>query len=57
MAGGTTVVARGNAIRCLEEELASVGINLAEELTDADREMDVTPIAEGLLSEDAQKIR
>jgi choline dehydrogenase-like flavoprotein len=57
MAGGTTVVAMGNAVRCLEEELAGFGINLEEEFAEAEREMDVAPIAEGLLSEGAQKIR
>jgi choline dehydrogenase-like flavoprotein len=57
MAGGTTVVAMGNAVRCLEEELAGFGINLEEEFVEAEREMEVAPIAEGLLSEGAQKIR
>ena len=57
MAGGTTVVAMGNAVRCLEEELAGFGITLEEEFAEAEREMDVAPIAEGLLSGGSQKIR
>jgi choline dehydrogenase-like flavoprotein len=57
MAGGTTVAAMGNAVRCLEEELAGFGITLEEEFVEAEREMDVAPIAEGLLSEGAQRIR
>jgi choline dehydrogenase-like flavoprotein len=57
MAGGTTVVAMGNAVRCLEEELAGFGINLEEEFEEAERETEVAPIEEGLLSEGAQRIR
>jgi choline dehydrogenase-like flavoprotein len=57
MAGGSTVVAMGNAVRCLEEELASFGIDLKEEFVEAEREMNVAPIADGLLSEGSQKIR
>jgi choline dehydrogenase-like flavoprotein len=57
MAGGTTIVAMGNAVRCLEDELAGFGITLDDEFAEAEGEMDVAPIAEGLLSEGAQGIR
>jgi choline dehydrogenase-like flavoprotein len=57
MAGGTTVVAMGNAVRCLEEELAALGITLEDEFAEAEREMDVAPIAAELLSEGSQAIR
>ncbi len=57
MAGGTTVVAMANAVRCLEQELSDFGIHLEEEFVEAEQEMGVAPISEGLLSEGAQRIR
>jgi choline dehydrogenase-like flavoprotein len=57
MAGGTTVVAFGNAVRCLEEELSGLGITLQVEFAEAEKEMSVAPIAEGLLSEGSARIR
>lgn len=56
MAGGSTVVSCGNSTRCLEEELADFGITLDEEFAEAEREMNVSPIAEGLLSEGSERI-
>ena len=56
MAGGSTVVSCGNATRCLEEELADFGINLDEEFTEAESEMNVLPIDKRLLSEGSEKI-
>ena len=56
MAGGSTVVSCGNATRCLEEELADFGINLDEEFTEAESEMNVLPIDRRLLSEGSEKI-
>lgn len=56
MAGGSTVVSCGNATRCLEEELANFGINLDEEFTEAESEMNVLPIDKKLLSEGSEKI-
>ncbi len=56
MAGGSTVVSAGNATRCLEEELADFGITLDEEFAEAEREMGVCPVAEGLLSEGSERI-
>jgi choline dehydrogenase-like flavoprotein len=57
MAGGSTVASCGCAVRCLEEELAALGIALDEELAEAEREMGVAPIAEGLLSEGSERLR
>lgn len=56
MAGGTTVVSCGNGVRCLEKELAELGIALDEEFAEAEGEMSISPIAEGLLSEGSQRI-
>lgn len=56
MAGGSTVVSCGNATRCLEEELSDFGINLDEEFTEAESEMNVLPIDRRLLSEGSEKI-
>lgn len=56
MAGGATVVSAGNAVRCLEQELADFGIALGEEFAEAEREMRVSPIAGGLLSEGSERI-
>lgn len=56
MAGGSTVVSCANAARCLERELDAFGITLDEEFADAEREMAVSPIAPGLLSEGSEKI-
>jgi len=41
MAGGTTVVATGNAVRCLENELKEMGIELQEELLEAEKELKI----------------
>ena len=39
MAGGTTVVSCGNGVRCLEDELGALGIDLKEEFAEAEKEM------------------
>jgi len=57
MAGGSTVASCGNGTPCLEEELADLGITLGQEFAEAAQEMEVSPIAEGLLSEGSEKIR
>jgi len=55
MAGGSTVVACGNGVRCLEKELAEHGIVLDGEFAEIEREMGIAPIHERLLSEGAKK--
>ncbi len=56
MAGGTTVVSSGNALRCLERELGESGITLDEEFSEAEREMNVQRIDAGLISEASERI-
>jgi choline dehydrogenase-like flavoprotein len=57
MAGGTTVVSCGNGVRCLEDELRALGIDLEEEFSEAEKEMHIAPIPEELLSEGSKRIR
>jgi choline dehydrogenase-like flavoprotein len=57
MAGGSTAVAAGNGTRCLERELAEFGIHLEDELAEVERELDIHPLDEGLLSEGSLVIR
>jgi len=57
MAGGTTVIACGNAPRALEPELAALGISLNKEFREAERDLRVAPIDERLLSEGSHRIR
>ena len=56
MAGGTTVVSCANGVRCLEKELTDLGVTLNEEFTEAEKEMRISPISQGLLSEGSQTI-
>jgi choline dehydrogenase-like flavoprotein len=57
MAGGSTVVACGNAVRCLEKELAALGIGLESELSAVERDMGVTATRPGLLSSGSRELR
>jgi choline dehydrogenase-like flavoprotein len=57
MAGGTTVVSCGNGVRCLEDELGVLGIDLEEEFSEAEKEMQISPIPDELLSEGSKRIR
>jgi len=56
MAGGSTVVSCGNATRCLEKELSTLGISLDREFSEAEDEMNVAPIDENFLSRGSQRI-
>lgn len=56
MAGGSTVVSCGNGVRCLVKELADLGILLEAELSEAESELHVAPIAERLLSDGSREI-
>jgi choline dehydrogenase-like flavoprotein len=56
MAGGTTLVTTGSATRCLEDELAALGINLDEEWAEAERETNPAPIPERLWSDVSHRI-
>ncbi len=57
MAGGSTVVACGNGVRCLERQLSERGIDLAEEFSALEAELGVHPLEERLISEGGQAIR
>ena len=56
MAGGSTVVSCGNGVRCLEEELAELGINLEAEFAESEAEMKVSPYDERRLSTGSKKM-
>jgi choline dehydrogenase-like flavoprotein len=56
MAGGSTMVSCGNGVRCLEKELSELGIILETELSEAESELHVAPIAERLLSDGSREI-
>jgi len=56
MAGGSTVVSCGNGVRCLEEELSHLGINLEKEFDEAEGEMQISPIPEAVLSVGSKRI-
>jgi len=57
MAGGSTVVSCGNATRCLEKELADLGVDLDHAFREAEQEMRVAPIEEELLSGGSRRVR
>ena len=56
MAGGSTVVSCGNGVRCLEQELNDLGIDLKTEFAEAESELHIAPIAERLLSNGSREI-
>lgn len=57
MAGGSTVVSCGNAVRCLEAELAERGIDLSSDMQAIEREMAVVPMSEEKFSDMSSNIR
>ncbi|MFC7044270.1 FAD-dependent oxidoreductase [Halobacteriaceae archaeon GCM10025711] len=57
MAGGSTVVSAGNAIRADERGLREHGIDLTDEYAEAEAEMGVEPVDEALLSEASRRLR
>ena len=57
MAGGSTMVACGNATPCLEKELAQLGLPLADEIAEVKRETGVIATPDTLLSEGSEQIR
>jgi choline dehydrogenase-like flavoprotein len=56
-AGGTTTISAGNGARCMEPELAALGIDLTAELAETEEETGLVPLAESLLSGGARAIR
>lgn len=57
MVGGSSVVACGNGVRALEEELDERGINLETELLEAENYTHAMPVDERLLSDGSLQIR
>ncbi len=57
MAGGSTVVSCGNAVRCLERELGELGIDVTAEMAAMEAEMGARPLAEDTLSDMGRHIR
>ncbi len=57
MAGGASIVSCGNGVRCLEKELALLGVDIINELGEAEKELRVAPLAERLLSDGSREIR
>lgn len=43
MVGGSSVITIGNGVKCLEKELASLGIDLSKEYMELGKELNVTP--------------
>jgi choline dehydrogenase-like flavoprotein len=44
LAGGSTIVSCGNGVRCLENELRQLGLDLAADFTEVEAELHVAPI-------------
>jgi choline dehydrogenase-like flavoprotein len=57
VAGGSTVVSCGNGVRCLERELAELGVDLADDLAAIESEMGIAPLGEDKLSDLGERIR
>jgi choline dehydrogenase-like flavoprotein len=57
MVGGTTVVSTGNGVRCLERELAEMGVHMDDEFKEAEEEMKIEPYNPQRLSRSAKRLR
>lgn len=57
MAGGSGFVAMGNFTRCLENEFKEIGIDLSEELLEAENDVKVKPLPERFLSSGGRVIK
>ncbi len=56
MVGGTSVVSCGNGVRCLESELKNYGIDISEELNEAEKDLGVEPIDKRLIGKGTKRI-
>jgi choline dehydrogenase-like flavoprotein len=56
LGGGTSVVSAGNGIRCLQHELADLGVLLEDEFTEAEAEMRISPLDNQLISNGSKKL-
>jgi len=54
--GGTTVVSAGSGMRCLEEDLKQVGIDLSAEFMDAEKELGVLYLPNSLFGNGTKRI-
>jgi choline dehydrogenase-like flavoprotein len=54
--GGTTLVTAGNAVRTCQKEFKDIGIDLEEELQEAEQELDVKTLPSSHLGEGTRKI-
>lgn len=54
--GGTTTVSAGNGVRCLDEELKLVGIDLRVEFEETEKELGVGVLPDSLFGEGTQRI-
>ncbi|MBF0552433.1 MAG: GMC family oxidoreductase, partial [Deltaproteobacteria bacterium] len=50
--GGAAALMNGNGVRCLQKELADLGLDLEDEFRELEDELKLAPIHESLLSED-----
>ncbi|MFZ6020827.1 MAG: FAD-dependent oxidoreductase [Chloroflexota bacterium] len=57
MAGGATMVAMGNISRSSEKELAAYGLDLNEELAEAEKDLAVSPLPDGRISAGGLRLR
>jgi choline dehydrogenase-like flavoprotein len=56
MVGGTSVVASGNAVRCLQKEFLDLGIDLENQFIEAEKELNARPLPDRCISPGAKKI-
>lgn len=56
LGGGTSVISAGNGIRCLQDELADLGIFLEDEFTEAEAEIRIVPLDYQLMSNGSKKL-
>ncbi len=54
--GGTTMVSGGNALRCLEEELKALGIDLSSHYAAVEKELDVQLLPDDLLGDGTRRL-
>jgi len=56
IAGGTTIVSCGNGVRSLEKELSVLGIDISEELDEAEKDLKVKLFCENSMGDGTKKI-
>jgi choline dehydrogenase-like flavoprotein len=56
MAGGAAFVSTGNMVRCLEDEFKTLGIDLSDEFVEAEKELQVAPLSDKLISKGTKAI-